>query len=100
MKNIIFIVLVFLIVASISCKKGQKTKVEIEKSMAEKIDLPDKVKISHDLKRIRDAIIVHQTLNDKFPSSIEELDLELFLSDEYIYDADKGIVKSKSYPDF
>ncbi len=100
MKKVAMVVLIALVSVSFSCRRGDKTKIIIEKSAAEKIQLPDKLKAANDLKSIRDGIIVYQTLNDKFPASLDELDLDLYYPDGYEYDSKKGMVKSKSYPDF
>lgn len=100
MKKVAIVVLIALVSLSFSCRRGDKTKIIIEKSTAEKIELPDKLKVTNDLKSIRDGIIVYQTLNEKFPESLDELDLDLNYPDEYKYDSRKGIVKSKIYPNF
>lgn len=97
-KNSIFLLLFLIILLPLACSKGEKTKAEIEKSMEEKIKLPDKLKIINDLKKIRDAIVIYRILNEINPSSLEELNLELYYQGEYIYDSNKGTVKSKSYP--
>lgn len=98
MKNSMFLLLSLVILLPLACSKGEKTKVEIEKSMEEKIKLPDKLKTINDLKKIRDAIVIFRNLNEVNPSSLEELNLELYYQGEYIYDSNKGTVKSKSYP--
>jgi hypothetical protein len=100
MRNSALIVMVVLMLASISCRRGDKTKVVIEKSMAEKIELPQKVRVTADLKKIRDAIMAYQLLNEEYPSSIDDLGLDLYYPDDYLYDSEKGTVKSKSYPTF
>lgn len=100
MKKIVIALLVLFLFLALACSKGEKTKEKIAKSAAEKIELPDKLKVTNDLKRIRDAIIIYRTLNETNPSSIEELELELYYPDEYIYDSKKGTVKSTIYSDY
>lgn len=100
MKNIALVVFILVICLSFSCKRGDKTKIVIERSTAEKIELPEKLKVTNDLKTIRDGIVVYQNAHDKFPSSLDELKLNLNYPGEYEYDPVAGVVKSKSYPDF
>ncbi|TES90469.1 MAG: hypothetical protein E3J87_09970 [Candidatus Cloacimonadota bacterium] len=94
MRRIIILLLLLVIALPLAC-----TRCEM-KSAAEKIELPDKLKVTNDLKRIRDAIIIYRTLNEANPSSIEDLELELYYPDKYIYDSKKGTVKSTIYPDY
>jgi len=93
MKIKIILLLVFVFSIPLACSKGEKTKVKIGKTAAEKIKLPEKLKVTEDLKKIRDAIVVYRNLNDCNPSSLEELNLDLYYPNEYIYDAEKGTVK-------
>jgi hypothetical protein len=100
MRKLIFLLLVLSLFFLLSCSKGEKTKEKIIRSTAEKMELPDKVKVTLDLKKIREGIIHYNNLNEQNPSTIEELNLELYYPDDYTYDSQKGTVKSKSYPDF
>lgn len=100
MRKIITLFLILSLFLVISCSKGEKTKEKIVRSTAEKMELPDRIKVTLDLKRIREGIIDYSTLHEQNPSSIDDLNLELYYPDDYIYDSDKGTVKSKSYPDY
>lgn len=99
MKKMIIIILLILFIQFFGCSEGQKTEKKIQKSVAEKMELPEKLKVTKDLKRIRDAIVVYRSMNDgKKPSSLDELDVELYYPDEYTYDVEKCEVKSKNFP--
>ena len=101
-KNVMLILITFLFLSILyfSCSKGEKTKVKIEKSVAEKIKLPEQLKVIEDLKKIRDAVVVYRNTNDVNPPSIEKLGLQLYYPDEYLYNAETGVVKSKHYPHY
>jgi hypothetical protein len=99
MNKIIKIILLLLFFQFFACSEGEKTDIKIQKSVAEKMELPKKLKVTKDLKRIRDAIVVYRSMNNgKKPFSIDELDVELYYPDEYTYDKEKCEVKSKSFP--
>ncbi len=98
MKRTTIFALLLIVCICLSCSRGDKTKVVIEKSTAEKIQLPEKLKVTIDLRNIRSAIIAFQTNNQRLPESLDELSIELNYADEYEYDAQTGEVKSKNFP--
>jgi hypothetical protein len=100
MKILITLLLILAMFQILSCSKGEKTKEKIVRSTAEKMELPDKIKVTLDLKRIREGIVNYNTLHEQNPSTIEDLKIDLYYPDDYIYDSSKGTVKSKSYPDY
>ena len=100
MKERIVLILFLVISVSLACSKGEKTKVKIAKSIEKKIELPERLKIIDDLKKIRDAVVVYRNLKGTNPASLENLPLELNYPDEYIYDSDRGTVRSKEHPDY
>jgi hypothetical protein len=99
MKKLSAALIIIAICFSFSCRRGDKTEIVIEETTAEKIDLPEKVKVVIDLKNIREGVVAFQTMQNRFPESLDELDLDLNCPGEYDYDSQKGVVKSKSYPD-
>jgi hypothetical protein len=98
-KKAVLILAAVIVCLSFSCKRGDKTKIRIEKSTAEKIELPEKVKVVIDLKHIREGIIAYQSVHDTFPGSLDALGLDLNYPDAYDYDTQKGVVNSIDYPD-
>jgi hypothetical protein len=97
-RTAIFILLA-LAFLTFSCGRGDKTKVVIEKSMAERIELPEKLKVTIDLRNMRNAIVAYETNHQRFPASLDELSIDLNYPGEYEYDGQSGVVTSKSYPD-
>ncbi len=100
MKERILLILFLVISMSLACSKGEKTKVKIAKSIEKKIELPKRLKVIDDLKKIRDAVVVYRNLKGINPASLENLPLELNYPDEYIYDSNRGTVRSKKYANY
>lgn len=99
MKSIAVVLIIVVIFTGFSCRRGDKTKAVIEETAAERLQLPEKVKVVIDLRNIREGIVAYETAHGAFPAALAEIDLELNCPDEYDYDSSSGIVKSKSYPD-
>jgi hypothetical protein len=81
----------FIILVFFACSKKDS---EIPKKI---VKLPERLLVIEDLRNIRFAIERYKIENGCLPSSIEELKLKLNYPDEYIYDQNTGIVKSKNY---
>jgi hypothetical protein len=99
MNRMAIFILIALTFLTFSCRRGDKTKVVIEKSMAERIELPEKLKVTIDLRNIRNAIVAYETNHQQFPALLDELSIDLNYPGEYEYDAQSGVVTSKNYPD-
>ncbi len=100
MKKGILLILFLVISVSLACSKGEKSKVKIAKSIEKKIELPERLKVIYDLKKIRDAVVVYRNLKGTNPTSLKNLNLKLNYPDEYIYDSNRGTVKSKEHPNY
>ena len=100
MKKRILFIFFLVISVSLACSKGEKAKVKITKSIEKKIELPERLKVIDDLKKIRDAVVVYRNLKGTNPASLENLPLELNYPDEYIYDSNRGTVRSKKYANY
>lgn len=97
MKRNIILLLLLIFFIPFGCSKGEKAKIKVEKSVEEKIKLPDRLKVIEDLKKIREAIVVYRNLNDTNPSSLKDLNLKLYYPGEYTYNSKTGEVKSKHH---
>jgi len=61
------------------------------------IKIPERILVIEDLRNIRMNIERFKIEQGRMPYSIDELNLKLNYPDEYIYDSNTGIVKSKNY---
>ena len=102
MKKFLILLSFIFILLNSGCEKVKEATIEtktVTKEYAKGVaEVPNKTRVVTELASLRQAIKIYQVENEKLPESLSDLSVTIKNINEYEYDSEKGIVKSKHYP--
>jgi len=90
--------LAVLVLAVPACKETKEAQEIIKDGTKTIVTQPDRTRMLTDLAAVKPAIQAFQAQNDRFPDSLDELNIKLNFPKDLTYDSGTGEVKSKTFP--